>query len=149
MKYTKKFLSLAESGRTAVTPLEGMQISARLFMHYCGISLGWRTIAENAFCSWQDLYCLSGAENAAEWDDMSSAELMPLVVPEYNDRREFYDSFDVTAFREEDLPGYALKMCRELDEKTAAVICYGIKYYVEDLTYAFLRWTPEPEDSES
>lgn len=129
MKYPKKFTRLADRG-AQLPPAVAMREMARLYYDNCGISLGMRTLAENAGACWQHEYERVGR---LDFGDVSFVSLIPLMVEEYALDQEHLDrDYDVTVIEGEDLVKYSMVAVARLPERTAQALCAGIRSTVEN-----------------
>lgn len=106
--------------------MEALTLLTKAYISMCGISLGYRTVVYCAAEPWLERLA---------WLDLPLSEmarkealvtLMPHITSEYNPER--YDKYDITGMDEEELLDGCKQIirCKEFDEKTLEVLCWGI-----------------------
>lgn len=113
---------------------KALDILCDIYMDNCGISLGTRTVAENAIFYWIHRW---QQENPSLPQSMGLYDVMELRSEKYKEDKEFYDKYDVTILSGEDLYRICMDMVDENpDDTTRIVLCAGV-LNVLDLTDDF------------
>ncbi|MEG1693554.1 MAG: hypothetical protein RR312_09230 [Bacteroidales bacterium] len=138
------FIEFANKGKN-IEPLRAMQLLIHLYMDYCGISIGYRTVAFEAGECWLDNFLKTDHPLAKEMSGKLFCELMPLICKEYTE--EEYGEYDITNLGENGLRDFCFQLMRLCDEQTASALCRGVLFWlrIEDLEKCNLEDIPIDE----
>lgn len=103
-----------------------LDILSDIYIDNCGISLGTRTVAENAAFYWIHRW---QEENIELNKRMGLYDVMALRSERYRQNKEQIDRYDVTILQDSDLYQICMSMVEETqDETTRIALCAGVLY---------------------
>lgn len=112
-----------------IEPTQALRILCRLYIENCGVSLGNRTVAENAMYFWKKRW---KQENPNLRKAISLDEVLSAHSEEYKQNKAYIDKFDVTILNDEELVTISNSIIEEIsDERSRIAICAGVKYILD------------------
>lgn len=103
---------------------KALDILCDIYLTNCGISLGTRTVAENAIHYWIHRW---QQENTQLPRYMGLYKVMALRSERYKEDKAFYDKYDVTILDADDLYRICMEMVDEIHDDTARIaLCAGV-----------------------
>ncbi len=105
--------------REELEPKRALEILTELYMHFCGESLGYRSVVYYAADYWMRKAGIKGV----------FCRLMPQLSEEYKLHQEDYDSYDVIYIDDETTYIFALDILEDLsDDESRISLCAGVDY---------------------
>lgn len=112
-----------------VEPTKALGILCDIYIENCGISLGTRTVAENAIFYWTNRW---REEKPDLTERIGLHDVLSLLSDEYKENKEFIDKYDVTILDDEELSDICSEMIEETsDETTRIALCAGVQYILD------------------
>lgn len=106
-----------------------LDILCDIYMANCGVSLGTRTVAENAIHYWIHRW---QQENPKLPRHMGLYKVMALRSERYKEDKEFYDKYDVTILDADDLYRICMEMVDESHDDIARIaLCAGVLSWLD------------------
>ncbi len=118
----KEYLKLVAKGMK-MDPMRAMELLSDYYIDNCGVSLGYRTIAYDAGSAWLLRYLEKHPEDH-RWNNKTCfVDVMSVINSSFTEEHcEKYDICELDAKKEYSL---ALSAIKEIDEETAAALCWG------------------------
>ncbi len=112
-----------------IEPTKALGVLCDIFIENCGISLGTRTVAENAMFYWTNRW------REVKLDlpkNIGLHDVLALLSEEYKENKEFIDKYDVTILDDDELYDICCDMVDETpDESTRIALCAGVQYILD------------------
>ncbi len=122
-------IKLYASRANEIEPTKALAILCDIFIENCGISLGTRTVAENAMFYWTKRW---REEKPDLPKNIGLHDVLSHPSEEYKENKDFIDKYDVTILDDEELSDICSEMIEETsDETTRIALCAGVQYILD------------------
>ncbi len=143
----KEYLKLVAKGRK-MDPMRAMELLSDYYIDNCGVSLGYRTIAYDAGSEWLNCYLEKHPEDN-RWNNKTCfMDVMPVINSRFT--KENCEKYDISGLDEKKEYSLALSAAKEIDEETAAALCWGnymVRIKLEEHNFFMLIRVVVGEDS--